>query len=232
MIVVKYFFKINSAFGWDKGRVKYFMNIQKKFFSIDREVDRFMNNMKKYGLKESSNILFPIQFEYNNLNFIFNNEKKNIALLIGGKVISKKWPISNWIELINKMQNDVNIYLVGGADEVNEAEQILNNIECNNCISVCGKLNIAQTASFLKQMDKSISLDTGAMHLSYAVGTPVIALMSTRDLTNKWYPYGKRNTVIEKVLDCSFCLKNNCEDNLCMKNISVDEVFERYKELD
>lgn len=69
------------------------------------------------------------------------------------------------------------------------------------------------------------------MHLAYAVETPIIALMSTRDLTNKWYPYGNNNIVLERVLPCSFCLKKECEDNICMKNISVDEVYKNTQKL-
>lgn len=223
---VRFAFSIDSAFGWDEGRVKSFLALQKKYLSPKREIDRFLDILQENGLKKEETIDFIINPNSLNIEeYLSENQKKNIVFLIGGKLESKKWPLEYWTNLAIKLDEKYNLSILGGADEYDEAQKIIknSNLEIKN---LCGKLDILKTADYLSKMDLVISQDTGAMHLAYAVETPVIALMSTRDLTNKWYPYGNNTMVLEKVLPCSFCLKKHCEDNICMKNISVDEVYE------
>lgn len=231
MFRVKFIFCIDSAFGWDEGRVKKFLDVQKKYLEPKREVDRFLDILEENGLKKENKIDFMIKPDSSKVErCLEKNEKKNLGFLIGGKLSSKKWPLAYWAELAKLTVKDFNIYLLGGNDESLDAQKIVD-LSKSNIINLCGKFDILDSANFLSRMDLVVSQDTGAMHLAYAVNTPVIALMSTRDLTNKWFPYGNNNIILENVLACSFCLKKECEDNLCMKNISVSEVNENIKKI-
>ncbi len=229
MFLVRFMLGIKSALGWDHGRIKSFMRLQKKYLDIPTETERFINNMKHAGL--TGNIDYPINSMQPENKAIISllETPKPIAFIIGGKLQPKKWPLDHWVSLANLIGNKHEILIVGGKDDVKDAKFITS--KAKNTMSVCDKLSIPELFYVLKKTAIAISLDTGAMHLCDAAGTKIIALISTRELTNKWHPNNKDSIVIEKILPCSFCLKTICADNICMKNISADEVYAEFTKL-
>jgi len=224
MLLVRFHLGIKAAFGWDKGRLKRFARVQKKYLNIPREVDRFLSILSAHGIHGEAE--FPVFIDATDQavvdSVIGGAETPAVAFLIGGKLEQKKWPLDRWVVLAKRLSADYQLYLVGGPQEVDEANYIAERVP--GLESLCGKFSIKQSAAFLRRMSAVISLDTGAMHLAYAVGTPVVALFSTRDITSKWFPYGERHKVIEKEIDCSYCFSKTCSNNRCMQLISVDEV--------
>jgi ADP-heptose:LPS heptosyltransferase len=67
------------------------------------------------------------------------------------------------------------------------------------------------------------------MHLAAAVGTPVIALFGPTD-PRRTGPYGEGHLVIQKALSCSPCLLKKCDSMQCMRDISVEDIFEAVRE--
>ncbi len=149
--------------------------------------------------------------------------------LIGGKLQSKKWPLNHWRSLTKLIGNDQEILIIGGADEVEDGHYI--KLGENNITNLCGMLTIPELRYTIEKAKVAISLDTGAMHLCDTTNTKLIALFSTRDLSNKWYPVNKTSIVLEKILPCSFCLKTVCQDNICMSNILPNEVYSEMNKL-
>ncbi|MCZ6803405.1 MAG: hypothetical protein O7D86_05590 [Proteobacteria bacterium] len=229
MFLVRFMLGINSAFGWDHGRIKSFMRLQKEYLEIPTETDRFINNIKQAGL--TGKIDYPINGIQPGNKAITNflETPGPIVFIIGGKLQPKKWPLDHWVSLANLIDDKHKILIVGGKDEIKDAEFIIS--KTKNTINACDELSIPELFYVLKNIAVAISLDTGAMHLCDAAGTKIIALISTRELTNKWHPNNRESIVIEKVLLCSFCLKTVCANNICMKYISADEVYTEYLSL-
>jgi ADP-heptose:LPS heptosyltransferase len=232
MLLVRFYLKIPSAFGWDRGRLKRFARTQVDYMSIPREIDRFRLMLEKNGIEGT--VEFPIAAYDSDREYIDkligeDGKRPLIGFLIGGKLAQKKWPLQNWARLAARWGSQFDFCLIGGPGEIEEAEAIRNTVPAVR--NFCGRTSILQTAELLRRCTAVVSLDTGAMHLAYAVGTPVVALFSTRDITNKWRPYGVNNITIEKRVDCSYCFSKHCADNICMKRISVDEVAAALSEL-
>jgi ADP-heptose:LPS heptosyltransferase len=223
MLLVRFYLKIKSAFGWDTGRIKSFMRFQKQEGLIATETNRFINVLKHNGL--SGDIVYPIISQpINDLKISeLIKTKPTIAFLIGGKIQAKKWPLNHWVSLAKLIGEKKNILIIGGNTEIDEGKYIIE--RTTNAINLCGKLKISELLYVLGKIESAISLDTGAMHLCDTTKTKLIALFSTRDLSNKWFPNSKNAVVIEKVLPCSFCLKTVCHDNICMKTILPNEVY-------
>lgn len=225
MLLVRFYLRIPSAFGWDRGRLKRFASTQVAHMVIPREIDRFRLMLEKHG------ICGPVEFsivtgaaDKVSVDRLLGEPsgRQLVGFLIGGKLAQKKWPLQNWSALAEQLAGTYDLCLIGGSDEMDEAEEISRtNVAVRN---FCGKTSILQTAELLKRCAAVVSLDTGAMHLAYAVGTPVVALFSTRDITKKWHPYGENNIAIEKRVECSYCFSKYCDDNICMKQITIDEV--------
>lgn len=87
-----------------------------------------------------------------------------------------------------------------------------------------------ETAGLLKRCKVLITNDTGIMHISAAVKTPVVAIFGPTVKEFGYYPYRVPNRVISKELPCKPCTTkgtSKCKINLrCMDLISIDEVFE------
>lgn len=229
ILFVRFFLNIQSAFGWDSGRVKSFMRLQKIYEPIPTETMRFIATLKQHGL--IGEIAYPLQSrptKNNELNSLVS-ESTPIAFLIGGKLQPKKWPMDYWVSLAKLIGDNEKILIIGGNAEENDAEYLKS--KTTNTINLCGKLSIPELTYVFQNIKIAVSLDTGAMHLCDAAGAKLVALFSTRDLSNKWFPNNKSSIVIEKVLPCSFCLKSQCENNICMSNILPNEVYSRMKGL-
>lgn len=222
MLLVRLYLNITNAFGWDSGRVKSFMRLQKKHEQIPTETQRFIKTLKDNGL--DGNIAYSLgnlKPEDNEILELTSNHP--VGFLIGGKLQPKKWPLNHWKSLAKLIGNERKILILGGKDEFDEAEDI--RLTAKNIFNLCGKLTIPELCYVLESCSIVISLDTGAMHLCDTTNTKQIVLFSTRDLSNKWFPNNKNSIVLEKVVNCSFCLKTECSNNICMSNILPNEVY-------
>ncbi len=227
MLLVRFYLKIHCAFGWDSGRIKSFMRLQKKYTTIPTETRRFIEHLHKQGLDGHPRYSLAGQKPDSAFLNSLIDSRQPVVFLIGGKLQPKKWPLDNWVSLANLIGKNQLILIAGGDSEIKDADRIVS--KTNNTTSVCGKLSVTELYYVLAKSVIAISLDTGAMHLCDAAGIRVITLISTRDLTNKWWPNNNESIVIEKVLPCSFCLKTVCSDNICMKNITPEEVYSEFK---
>jgi ADP-heptose:LPS heptosyltransferase len=222
IFLVRFYLGIPNAFGWDAGRVKSFMRPQKKYETIPTERQRFINTLKENSF--DGEIAYPLESLKPKSNEICKlTDSKPIAFLIGGKLQAKKWPLNHWKSLSKLIGDEQSILILGGKDEIEDAEEIKSKEK--NTFNLCGKLAIPELRYVLEKCSIVISLDTGAMHLCDTTKTKQIVLFSTRDLSNKWFPNNKNTIVLEKVLSCSFCLKTDCSNNICMSNILPNEVF-------
>ncbi|MBF0510545.1 MAG: glycosyltransferase family 9 protein, partial [Deltaproteobacteria bacterium] len=70
-------------------------------------------------------------------------------------------------------------------------------------------------------------VDTVAMHLAAAVGTPVVALFGPSGEFN-WGPWGEGHRVIKKDWDCRPCGRDGCQGSKksrCLEELTVAEVI-------
>ena len=94
-----------------------------------------------------------------------------------------------------------------------------------------GKLSVPELASLLKILKLFITVDTGPMHLAYALNINTIAIFGP-STTYRW-GYNRYNFIaIEKECfcrPCSIALKN-CRSKRCMENISEKDVISSIKD--
>ena len=151
-----------------------------------------------------------------------------IALVIGAKRPQNRWPLSYFKEISKWLLKDgVQILIIGGKEDELNAEKLIE----KNVWNFCGKLTPIQSAIAFSLCKLTISNDTGPMHLSYAVGTPVIAIFSSRDFPGRWYP---PNNIANKIfrnenVACSLCLTDSCKENICMKGIVPEVIINQIK---
>jgi ADP-heptose:LPS heptosyltransferase len=140
---------------------------------------------------------------------------------------SKIWSTEDFVEIGRRLLSNgrVEIAVVGGIEDRSLAEHLISSWgEGLNC---AGTFSVLGSAALLGRCRLTIAVDSGPMHLSYAVGTPCIALFSARDHPGRWDPLGTGNIVIRKSVACAGCMLTRCnvEGHPCMRGISVDEVW-------
>ena len=129
----------------------------------------------------------------------------------------KQWPKGHFAKLGDLlMPLGYNIVMISGAAEQCFAKEVISMMR-NKPVDLTGALSLKELAALLKRCRLLVSADSGPVHISAAVGTPVVALFGKEDPGSKparWGPYGEGHIVIEK-------------DKL--GDISPQEVFEAIK---
>jgi heptosyltransferase-2 len=99
-----------------------------------------------------------------------------------------------------------------------------------NVVNLAGRTSIRELMALISQCNIFLTNDSGPMHIASALGKPLVALFGSTDET-KTGPY-HHEKVIHKQVSCSPCFKRECPiDFPCMKNISVEEVYQELQRL-
>ena len=117
--------------------------------------------------------------------------KELVGVCFTSKKAEKDTPIEDAIKLINELSNQGKIVLYTGAGaRASEYKQQLEANGCNNFVDLSNKTSIAQLGAIIQKCKGFISVDTGSMHLAYAVKTPVVSLFYINDFDHlsKWLP--------------------------------------------
>lgn len=120
---------------------------------------------------------------------------------------------------------NVDVLIFGGQRE-SELVQTVANLMQRRAIPFAGNLQIRQLAACIEQCDLFVTNDTGPMHIAAAVGTPTVSLFGPGNHI-RFQPLGTLHQTIRHAVPCSPCKQftDKCKDNICMKGISVDEVW-------
>lgn len=156
-----------------------------------------------------------------------------IGFQAGASTLSRMWFPGRFAELGKKLINsypELKIIITGSPEEYDHCRKIANAIGEKAIVSA-GKLPLKYIPALLRRFRVLVSGDTGIMHMSIAVGTPVIALFAVAD-AKKSGPYYdmEKHIVIQKERTCEPCASKKCKHQICMENISIDEVFDAIKQ--
>lgn len=166
-----------------------------------------------------------------------------VAYAIGAQHNTKKLPLPRMIELCDKINKPV--VLLGGKEDAANGEEIekffqqadasqefeagLRELGKKTLIfNACGKFNLNQSASLVRQATHVFSHDTGLMHIAAAFKKPIFSIWGNTIPEFGMYPYRTQFTVFEKKgLSCRPCSKigyNKCPQKhfLCMNGIDFD----------
>jgi len=149
----------------------------------------------------------------------------------GSKSYLKEWPETYWIQLIDYLTSKgYFIALTGAKVDRKRALHIYDLCKKKNFINVvAGELSLRDVILLLRKSSLVVSVNTGIMHLASALNCNLVALHGPTS-SKRWGPLNKNSVAIQSPLKCSPCLnlgfEYGCNDNRCMRAISVDTVIE------
>ncbi len=150
----------------------------------------------------------------------------------------RRWPIEKYIELAKELLKREGIYLVltGIEAERQVCESICKAINHNRCLNFSGNTSFSELLDLYKISDALITNDSGPAHFSAMTDIQTFVFFGPE--TPKLYgPLGKNCFVFYSNYSCSPCVsifnhrKSPCQDNKCLKAISVMEVYDKVSEV-
>ncbi|MCM8800955.1 MAG: lipopolysaccharide heptosyltransferase II [Candidatus Omnitrophica bacterium] len=202
-------------------------------------IDYYLNIIEKAGLRVEDRFLdffiqpqdseFVDRFLKENL---LSDEDFLVGLNPGGNWLPKRWPKAYWAELADRLIKEfgAKVIFTGSIFDKKDIEDILG-LMLQRPILTCGLFNLKQLGALCKRLKLFISADTGPLHIANTVGTRRIIALFGPTSPQVTGPYPLKNVIIlKKDVGCKIpCYTVDCQDNRCMKAITVDEVLEKVR---
>ena len=145
----------------------------------------------------------------------------------------RRWAPERYVQLAIRLLEalpDACVLMTGAPAEAAAAERLVGQIGSGRCFSVAGKTSLRQLLVLYTLAEVLVTNDSGPAHFASLTPVHVVTLFGpeTPRLFGALTP---RNVAIWRGIACSPCVNayNNrqspCRNNLCMQQITVDEVF-------
>jgi ADP-heptose:LPS heptosyltransferase len=144
----------------------------------------------------------------------------------------RRWMPERFAELIQCIlaaNDDILVLITGAPSERAEAEQLASQSGSDRCIAFAGQSALGDLPALYALAVVMVTNDSGPAHFAAASGLPTIVLFGP-ETPNLYRPLGN-SIPIYAGLACSPCVsasnhrKSACDDNVCMRAISVKQVF-------
>jgi ADP-heptose:LPS heptosyltransferase len=239
------FYDYKCAFNQNTHIAKNFLALTKTAINNESEYPNYKNHIN------SSELVMPEYINRPDLKKIlehriktkfdaYNNQK--IILVshnVGENLSIRNYPIDMLIKVIKMLLDKYNnhiVLLVGTKADYLSGAYIEKKVNNNRCINFSGDTrSLSEFLELLNISDLLITNDNGPEHFASITKTKTIALFST-DSPFIYGPIGK-TIILYEFFQCSPCIsalnhKNSkCSNNLCLKAINPEKVFESAVEL-
>ena len=211
---------------------------EKIYEDMDKHaVDRYLDLPRHLGA-DIGNPEFAIHIGEENRNRVDNLLKKNRISMEDSFVSvnpvafwdTKLWEDGKFARLCDRITEELKMKVVFTGGRNRETVERIRSLMKFPSADLAGRTTLRDLAYLYELSDLIITTDSGPMHVSAAVGTPTVALFGPTDPARTG-PYGEDHTVIRRNLPCSPCFLKKCETKKCMKEISVEDVFQAVKKV-
>jgi heptosyltransferase-2 len=215
----------------------------------EHEIERNLNLLKYSGIEVTTDqmaisvsIVALKKIEDRLRDLKIENSIPKIGLAPGSNANGwwKRWGKERYLELARQIIDNypkASIILIGGKDEEEEANFIIEQLNDKSAISFVNKTSIKEFIALIHLCDLVIGNDTGPVHVASALNRPAICIWGP-SYYQRAHLRHKTGINIWKNVPCSPCYKDSgtkkvlsCNDRVCLSTITVDEVFTAVQEL-
>ena len=201
------------------------------------EYARLIHYIDDWELPEPVLPKLNLPYDKNTDELIAKSKKKKIILTPGGAQniinggIQRKWPAEYYKTLAKSLMekfDDCSIILAGSKDD----EYVISGFRNLPVINLIGKTTLVDLVNLYNKCDLLITHDTGLLHIAKLSDINTIALFGPVNPVERVGKNEKIDSIwIGNDLPCSPCYNGksfaDCKNNICMKNISVETVFNK-----
>ena len=110
---------------------------------------------------------------------------------------TKQFPPLKWVELILSQENEWIIYLLGGPNDYEACNEIVEMCDRPNLINLAGKLSFLESAALIKMAAMNYVNDSAPMHMASAMNAPTNAVFCSTIPSFGFGPLAGKAKVIE-----------------------------------
>jgi ADP-heptose:LPS heptosyltransferase len=144
----------------------------------------------------------------------------------------RKLPIENYAMLIEMLLQDEDVYVAisGVESEKPDAEYICSFVKSERVLDLTGKTTLRQLLDLFNIAKILITNDSGPAHFASLTNIHIVVFFGP-ELPERYTPLTHNYTVIYSNYVCSPCVSpynqrlTPCNDNLCLKTINIDYVY-------
>jgi heptosyltransferase II len=120
---------------------------------------------------------------------------------------TKQFPVSKWIDFINKLPADLIVYLLGSKKDEMLCDEIIKSSIQNNIMNLAGKLNLLESAALMSGARMNYVNDSAPLHIASAVNAPVTAVFCSTVVGFGFAPLSRESYIVEtqESLTCRPC---------------------------
>jgi heptosyltransferase-2 len=231
--LIKLFASYHHLIGYDAGGGGFLLNKVLKYPFEKHIVETYRTIFALFDIKHVD----PLQewdinvLPHDPLDIGFKNY---ICINVGVGGRAKTWEREKFIELTQLLSKAFNIVLIGKIDLQDLNYYMQHFINNGSVINLINRTSVNESMNVVKNASLYVGLDTGFTHIATLLGKRVLALYSDASDVAVWKPlelYSDQLDIIKKRVPCGHCGKLNCENNVCMKKIEVNEVFQKICEM-
>ncbi len=189
-------------------------------------VDRYLDALKPLGVKNDGlglDYFIPEKDEVEVSWLPETHREKYFVFAIGGQHATKKLPLKRMIELCDRINKPV--ILLGGKEDEKTGEEIANFFDRSKenkyykkgleelkkkavIFNGCGKFNLNQSASIVRNADAVFTHDSGLMHIASAFKKRIFSIWGSTSPFFGMYPYKTQFSIFENnKIKCRPCSK-------------------------
>lgn len=149
---------------------------------------------------------------------------------------TKQWSKQKWVELINLIPSEHNIYLLGGPSDCTLVVEILlklGNQKSLKVFNLAGKLSFLESAALMKDAVMNYVNDSAPLHIASAVNASVVAVFCSTVPEFGFGPLSEKSYIVQtkEKLTCRPCGlhgKNSCPEKhfMCAESIRPHDVLQ------
>ncbi|GAC1390535.1 MAG: hypothetical protein NVS4B11_25360 [Ktedonobacteraceae bacterium] len=150
---------------------------------------------------------------------------------------ARTYPWEMYVEIINLLIEQLGAFVVvtGAHDEHALVAQVLEHVRVENrhaTLAMAGMLPFPSFCALIQTADLTITNNTGPMHVSAAVKTPVIALFALTNPPQQWGPWHVPHRQMYHDVVCRICYSRICPyQHECLRLVSPQTVVDASVEL-
>ncbi|HOA74230.1 MAG TPA: glycosyltransferase family 9 protein [Phycisphaerae bacterium] len=145
----------------------------------------------------------------------------------------RKWPQERYLELARRLLRqypELNIAFTGAPSEAGPVAELARSVGSDRCVNMAGRTSMSELMALYNLAEVLITNDSGPAHFASLTGIDVVTLFGP-ETPAAFGVRSPRSHILWAGLACSPCVNayNNrlsaCRNNLCMQQITVDQVF-------
>ncbi|MGI9060964.1 MAG: glycosyltransferase family 9 protein [Ktedonobacteraceae bacterium] len=153
-----------------------------------------------------------------------------VVLHPGCSMPARTYPWEMYVEVINLLveQLGATVMLTGAEDEQELVERIQGQVQQEmrrSVYAVAGVLSFPELCALIETADLTVTNNTGPMHISAAVKTPVIALFALTNPPAQWGPWHVPHRLLNVDVPCRICYSRICPyQHECLRLVTPEMV--------